>query len=121
MLLAIIGGAFGLLLAKFGTMAALLAMPRTMPRAEEIGLDHRVLLFTLFVSVISGIVMWWLRRPKGKLSAPSLTRDHVREVPMWLWAVAVALALALPVFGWSLLAFVSGVEARPVPIAQIGS
>jgi putative ABC transport system permease protein len=54
-LLALIGGALGLLLAKFGTAAALLAMPRTMPRAEEIGLDHRVLLFTLFVSVISGI------------------------------------------------------------------
>jgi predicted permease len=55
-LLALMGGALGLLLAKFGTNAALAAMPRTMPRAEEIGLDHRVLLFTLAVSVLSGIV-----------------------------------------------------------------
>lgn len=55
-LLGLIGGALGLLLAKFGTMAALAAMPRTLPRAEEIGLDYRVLLFTLVVSVLAGVV-----------------------------------------------------------------
>ncbi len=54
-LLAIIGGGLGLLLAKFGTSAALAAMPRTMPRAEDIGIDQRVLFFTLFVSIVSGI------------------------------------------------------------------
>ncbi|HWC20372.1 MAG TPA: ABC transporter permease, partial [Terriglobales bacterium] len=54
-LLALIGGALGLLLAKFGTAAALAAMPRTMPRAEDIGLDHRVLFFTLLISLLSGI------------------------------------------------------------------
>ena len=45
-LLALIGGGLGLLLAKFGTVAAIAAVPRTVPRAEEIGLDLRVLLFT---------------------------------------------------------------------------
>jgi predicted permease len=55
-LLALIGGALGLLLAKFGTAAAIAAVPRYMPRAEEIGLDIRVLLFTLLVSVLAGIV-----------------------------------------------------------------
>jgi predicted permease len=55
-LLAVIGGALGLLLAKFGTAAAIAAVPRTMPRAEEIGLDLHVLLFTLVVSVLAGIV-----------------------------------------------------------------
>src|SRR5437588_10982222 len=54
-LLALMGGGLGLALAKFGTTAAIAAMPVTMPRAEDIGLDQRVLLFTLFVSVISGI------------------------------------------------------------------
>ena len=42
-------------LAKFGTAVAIAAMPVTMPRAEDIGLDQRVLLFTLVVSVVSGI------------------------------------------------------------------
>lgn len=55
LLLSLIGGAVGLLLANFGTRAAIAAMPVTMPRAEEIGLDMRVLLFTLCVSVLAGL------------------------------------------------------------------
>lgn len=55
-LLALIGGLLGLLLAKFGVSAAVAAMPNGMPRAEEIGLDFRVLLFTFLISVLSGIV-----------------------------------------------------------------
>ena len=70
MLLAIMGGGLGLLLAKFGTSAALAAMPRTMPRAEDIGLDHRVLLFTLIVSILSGIAF-------GLAPALRTTRSNV--------------------------------------------
>ena len=55
-MLAVIGGALGLLLAEWGTAAAIAAAPRTVPRAEDIGLDARVLLFTLGVSVIAGVV-----------------------------------------------------------------
>jgi putative ABC transport system permease protein len=56
LLLSLIGGILGLGLAKLGTHAAMALMPRSLPRAEEIGLDLRVLLFTLFVSVAAGIV-----------------------------------------------------------------
>src|SRR5262249_43444525 len=55
-LLALAGGALGLLLAKFGTAAALAAIPRNLPRSENIGLDLRVLLFTFLISILSGIV-----------------------------------------------------------------
>lgn len=55
-LLALIGGVLGLLLAKFGTAAAIAAAPRGVPRAEEIGLDLRVLVFTLVTSVIAGMI-----------------------------------------------------------------
>jgi predicted permease len=61
LLLSLIGGAFGLVLAKFGTAAALAAVPRTLPRSEDIGLDPRVLLFTLAISALAGIVLGWLR------------------------------------------------------------
>src|SRR5262249_9512055 len=54
--LALFGGALGLLLAKWGTAAALAALPTTMPRAEEIGMDLRVLLFTLAISALAGII-----------------------------------------------------------------
>ncbi|MBV8864819.1 MAG: ABC transporter permease, partial [Acidobacteriaceae bacterium] len=55
-LLALIGGGLGLLFAQFGTAAALAAMPHTLPRAEEIGIDFRVLLFTFLISCATGIV-----------------------------------------------------------------
>ncbi len=55
-LLALIGCALGLFLAKWGTAAALAAMPQRLARAEEIGLDFRVMLFTLFISLGAGIV-----------------------------------------------------------------
>ncbi len=55
-LLAVLGGGLGLLLAKFVTAAAIAAVPQTLPRAEEIGLDWRVLLFTALLSLAAGLV-----------------------------------------------------------------
>ena len=55
-LLALLGGGLGLLLAQFGTAAALAAAPHTVPRVEEIGLDYRVLLFTIVSSLAAGII-----------------------------------------------------------------
>src|SRR5271168_556015 len=46
-LLALAGGALGLCLASWGTQAALQALPETLPRAADVGLDGRVLIFTL--------------------------------------------------------------------------
>jgi predicted permease len=55
-LLAFVGGALGLLVAKFGTSAALASVPSTLPRAEDIGLNPAVLLFTFGASLLAGIV-----------------------------------------------------------------
>ena len=55
-LLALIGGALGTLLAVWGTKAALKVLPEALPRANEIHLDARVLLFTLGASVFAGIL-----------------------------------------------------------------
>jgi predicted permease len=55
-LLSLMGGALGLLLA-FGAIRVLrLVGPDTLPRLNEIGLDGRVLFFTLVVSLVTGIV-----------------------------------------------------------------
>ena len=54
--LAVLGGGLGLVIAKWGIAAALAAVPRALPRAEEIGLDGRVLLFTFAVSILAGIL-----------------------------------------------------------------
>src|SRR5215469_7288863 len=40
--------------AIWGTHAALKVLPAALPRAEEVGLDFRVLAFTLVVSLLTG-------------------------------------------------------------------
>jgi len=75
-LLAFAGGGLGLLLASWGTRAALSALPSTLPRAEEIGLDWRVLLFTLGISLLAGI--FFGLAPALKMSHPDL-HDTLKE------------------------------------------
>ena len=53
-LLALAGGGLGLAFAAWGTRAALSALPTALPRADEVGLDGRVLLFTLAISLGAG-------------------------------------------------------------------
>jgi predicted permease len=55
-LLALAGGALGLTVAGWCTKAALAALPTTLPRAEEVGLDGRVLFFTLAISLLTGLL-----------------------------------------------------------------
>jgi predicted permease len=55
-LLAVIGGALGLLLAAWGTGFVVNLTPDALPRAQEIGVDTRVLLFTFAVSILAGIL-----------------------------------------------------------------
>jgi predicted permease len=68
--LAIAGGAVGLLLATWGTRAALGTLPAALPRSEHIGLDLRVLLFTASISMLSGLFFGLI--PASKISRPNL-------------------------------------------------
>jgi len=54
-LLALLGGAAGVLLAWGGLRGLLAALPANVPRADEIGIDARVLLFTAAVAVVTGL------------------------------------------------------------------
>jgi predicted permease len=54
-LLAFVAGALGLLLAAWGTRAALQFLAQGLPRASEVHLDARALLFTLVISLGCGI------------------------------------------------------------------
>jgi predicted permease len=83
-LLALVGGALGLIVAKWGTSAALAAVPRTVPRAEDIGLDTLVLLFTLVVSIAGGVLFGLV--PALKTSATDVGRslkDTGRAISMY--------------------------------------
>jgi len=69
-LLSALGGGFGLILARLGTTAALAAVPEAVPRVEEIGIHLPVLLFTIFVSVLTGIMF-------GLLPAIRMSRTDI--------------------------------------------
>ena len=55
-LLSLGGAAIGLLLARWGTSLVLAAAPGSLPRSGEIGIDPYVMLFTLVVSIVTGVL-----------------------------------------------------------------
>src|SRR5947208_3035465 len=55
-LLALVGGALGLLIARWGIALILYVSPDAIPRAAEVGLDWRVLGFTIGVSFLTGLL-----------------------------------------------------------------
>ncbi|MFN7994296.1 MAG: ABC transporter permease [Bryobacteraceae bacterium] len=71
-LLAMLGGGFGLLLSAWGTQAVLRLLPSGLPRGETVGLDGRVLLFTLAISLFAGFLF-------GLAPAFRTSQTHVQE------------------------------------------
>jgi predicted permease len=76
LLMAFTGGTIGLLLAAWGTKVAIAQLPVYLPRAAEIGLDARVLLFTLVITLACGI--FFGLGPALKSARPNL-HDTLKE------------------------------------------
>ena len=73
MVLSAAGGGVGLLLAVWGTELLVKMTPDTIARAGEIGVDNRVLGFTLLLSLLSGVVFGLV--PALQTSKPDLTES----------------------------------------------
>ncbi|HEX3554227.1 MAG TPA: ABC transporter permease [Thermoanaerobaculia bacterium] len=112
-ILALLGGALGLLLARWGTSLILAANPEALPRVLATGVDGPVLFFTLAASVVSGILFGlapalYTRtaalasslRDGGQRSTSGVARRRVRGT---LVGVEIALAAALVYCGVLLL------------------
>jgi len=56
MLLSLVGGAAGILLAYLGTRTLVAIAPSSIPRLDEIGINGNVLLFTIALTVLAGIL-----------------------------------------------------------------
>lgn len=54
--LGLAGGALGTGLAWWGTRAALTLLPQALPRVQHVGIDGRVLLFTVVISILAGLL-----------------------------------------------------------------
>ena len=74
---------------------------------QAFGLANQLVLLVSLVAmvglVVSGLVMWWKRRPAGSLGAPRLPTGT--GVPKGLIVIAVAGGLLFPMVGISMLAF----------------
>ena len=71
-LLAGLGGVLGFALAFWGTKAILKGLPAALPRANEVSLDLKVLLFTLALSLFTGVIF-------GLTPALKATRINLQE------------------------------------------
>ena len=111
-LLSLVGGVFGLLLARAGVQALIRVYPTSLPRTTEVTVDPLVLLFTLGVSVATGLVfglaplmhtrvsgLMTALKEGGAKGATGAARHHVRR---GLVMAEVALAVML-VIGAGLL------------------
>jgi putative ABC transport system permease protein len=111
-LLSLAGGVLGLLLARAGVAALIAAYPDSLPRTQDVTVDPRVLLFTLAVSIATGIVFGFAPllhtrvsalaaslKEGGTRGATGAARHHVRR---GLVMAEVALAVML-VIGAGLL------------------
>jgi predicted permease len=110
-LLSIVGGALGLVLARVGIQALIRVYPTSLPRTSEVRVDPVVLFFTLGISILTGLVFGLAplmhTRARGLASAlkeggsrgATGARHHVRRA---LVVAEVALAVML-VIGAGLL------------------
>jgi len=57
----------------------------------------------ILLMAVSGIVMWWKRRPKGRLAAPLYPRDYRTPVPVLI--IALVVCIAFPLTGAAIIVF----------------
>ena len=105
LLLSVLGGGLGLLLAMWGVDLLVAMIPASVPRSQEIGLDGRVLGFTFGISILTGILFGLAPtlqatkldlndslRENGRGSTAGIRRNRVRSV---LVVSEIALSLML--------------------------
>ncbi len=104
-LLALAGGASGFLFASWGTHLLVRLAPGSLPRAQEVGLDLRVLVFTLALSLVTGLIFGAAPAlaasqtnmnetlKEGARSATARPRSHRLRSALVISEVALALIL----------------------------
>lgn len=109
LLLGVLGGALGVLLAFLGVKAIVSAAPPGIPRLTEVSIDARVLLFAIVISIVTavlfGILPAWRvahTEPQDALKSGALNTTEnrrTRQVRSTLIGLEVALSTVLLILG----------------------
>lgn len=89
----------------YGAVAKTVETGVMLHEGKLFGLANQLLMFAVcllvLLSAVSGLIMWWQRRPSGKLGVPPLRHD----LPRWKTAIVIMclLGAAFPLVGASLL------------------
>ena len=90
---------------RFGPAAKAIEWGIAVHQGKEFGLINKLVMLAGCIAIwllgISAIVMWWKRRPKGRLAAPPRPID--KRTYKALAAVVVPLGLLYPLVGASML------------------
>ncbi|MDP3660543.1 PepSY domain-containing protein [Phenylobacterium sp.] len=91
---------------QFGPAAKTIEWGIAVHQGNQFGLVNKLIMLAGCIAVwllgVSALVMWWKRRPKGRLAAPP--RPVERKAYVALAAVVVPLAILYPLVGASLIA-----------------
>ena len=91
--------------AQFGPAAKAIEWGIAVHQGQEFGLFNKLVMLAGCIAVwllgVSAVVMWWKRRPNGRLAAPARPAD--RRAYAGLLAVVLPLAILYPLVGASLI------------------
>ena len=78
-------------------------------QGQEFGRVNQLLMLatclTIILSCVTGVVMWWKRRPMGRLGVPPMPPQ--RSVYVGLWIIAIIFAAAFPMSGLAILLMIA--------------
>ncbi|WP_437952683.1 PepSY domain-containing protein [Sorangium sp. So ce296] len=90
----------------YGVLPKAVELGLALHEGRYFGLANQLLMLGACAAVVllsfTGVVMWWIRRPKGRIGAPATPRD----MPLWRGAAAIMIVLGavFPLMGISLIA-----------------
>ncbi len=101
--------------ADLGLAARVIELGTSIHVGEEFGRANQWLMLLGCIAIVAmsvaAVMMWWARRPAGRLGAPPYRHD--RAVPGFVWTVAIGLGILFPLVGLSMLAVIATDLAIP--------
>jgi uncharacterized iron-regulated membrane protein len=95
---------------RFGPAAKAIEWGISVHQGQQFGLINKLVMLAGCIAVwllgLSAVIMWWKRRPQGRLGAPARPAD--RSAYIVLAAVVVPLGLLYPLVGLSLVVVLTG-------------